>query len=480
MILRLAMFVLLSLYQCWALDVREFGAVGDGIADDTQAIQNAVDACPYLGAVTFPDGNFSIRGIVLKGDCIYLGTGQTRLTLSAANTFLLDVSERSGIYITGLVLDGNGLGGGVIAQGYAPARMILIHNCEFRNVPPTAQFPANLSIVSTWGIIDSTLLGNRFENVAGGIWLTTVQNLSVTNNSFINVSQNDPIYIAPSPAPFPNGDNLQIVGNSGWNIGRIAIEIFRPDPTNGSVLTAPLIANNSFSHWTGVGGMGISITHGDGAIIQGNSIENSTGPTQDTGLEVIIANAHVRDNNINGGFSQGIAVVGTAAPSITGNVISNVTDTGIILGCDNGRDRCASRNSVISGNIITNARLIGIKLDNDWSGGLVSQNTVTRTAGLWAGDNRVNFSGIHQSPAPGPGIIDSNTIVQDSAIWPLGFWFSGIRLNSPMAGSSVTNNVIRSAALLPLGSGMIDNTGSASVGWIISGNSYINIAAEMD
>jgi putative cofactor-binding repeat protein len=270
------------------------------------------------------------------------------------------------------------------------------------------------------------------------------------------------------------------VGNSGSNIGRIAIEIFRPDPSNGSVLTAPLIANNSFSNWTDVDGMGISVTHGDGAVIEGNTIDNAAGPTQNTGIEVIVANAQVQNNIINGGFAQGIAIVGTAAPAIVGNMIANVTDSGIILACDNGRNRCASRNSVVSGNAISNARLVGIKLDNDWSAGMISGNMVARTAGFWPGDNRVDFSGIHQSPAPGPGAIDSNTIIQDSAIWPLGFWFSGIRLNSPMPGSSVTNNVVRSAALLPLGSGLIDNTGSAMTGWIITGNTFINIAAPIN
>ena len=84
------------------------------------------------------------------------------------------------------------------------------------------------------------------------------------------------------------------------------------------------------------------------------------------------------------------------------------------------------------------------------------------------------FSGIHQSPAPGPGVIDSNAIIQDGTVWPDGFWFGGVRLNSSMPGSSVTNNSVRSLTTVPFGSGILDNTGSARTGWTIKGNYFIN------
>lgn len=48
------------------LGVREFGAEGDGTADDTAAIQAAIDACPPGGRVTVPTGTYLIRPLVLK------------------------------------------------------------------------------------------------------------------------------------------------------------------------------------------------------------------------------------------------------------------------------------------------------------------------------------------------------------------------------------------------------------------------------
>ncbi len=48
------------------LNVRDFGARGDGRADDTQAIQSAVDMCPEKGRVTVPAGTYALGPITLK------------------------------------------------------------------------------------------------------------------------------------------------------------------------------------------------------------------------------------------------------------------------------------------------------------------------------------------------------------------------------------------------------------------------------
>ncbi|MCU1326416.1 MAG: hypothetical protein JWN34_1786 [Bryobacterales bacterium] len=460
----------------WAVNVKGFGARGNGISDDTAAIQRAINECPAQGTVTFPPGRYSVRGLSLKPRCTYAGTeGSSTLVLKERNRFVFDMSERSDIHVTGLVLDGGGVGGGLIARGDTPVRNIRIDNCEFRNIPASAAYPADLSIISTLGFIDSAIENNRFTNVAGGIWMTTVQNVNILNNVFLDITKGNAIAVAPAPAGFPSGANLRIIGNTGKNLARMGIETFRPDPPNGSVLRAPVIENNTFSDWTAPNWMGISITHGDGGIIRGNKVLNPSGPGQSTGIEVIIANAQVIENTVSGNFADGILVIGRDAPMITGNVVTGVSNIGIGLACDRGRNRCTSRNATISGNTIRNARLIGIKLDNDWSGGIVSKNIITRTAGGWPDDRQAHFSGIHQSPAPGKGTIELNTIVQDAAKPPPGFSFCGIHVNSSMPGSVITNNIFRSNSPGPLGTGIVDNTGNATKGWIIDHNSYDHV-----
>ncbi|TNJ61909.1 hypothetical protein FE784_33420 [Paenibacillus hemerocallicola] len=46
------------------LDVRWFGAVGNGMTDDTAAIQAALDAVPSGGTVWIPEGEYRIDALI--------------------------------------------------------------------------------------------------------------------------------------------------------------------------------------------------------------------------------------------------------------------------------------------------------------------------------------------------------------------------------------------------------------------------------
>ncbi|RJX25406.1 MAG: glycoside hydrolase family 28 protein [Acholeplasma sp.] len=48
------------------LNVKDFGARGDGITDDTEAIQRAIYRCPAKGLVHIPEGQYLVRPLFLK------------------------------------------------------------------------------------------------------------------------------------------------------------------------------------------------------------------------------------------------------------------------------------------------------------------------------------------------------------------------------------------------------------------------------
>ena len=48
------------------LNVQDFGAKGDGVHDDTQAIQAAIQCCPGDGRVLIPKGTYAVLPIFLK------------------------------------------------------------------------------------------------------------------------------------------------------------------------------------------------------------------------------------------------------------------------------------------------------------------------------------------------------------------------------------------------------------------------------
>ncbi|MBR5116250.1 MAG: glycoside hydrolase family 28 protein, partial [Lachnospiraceae bacterium] len=62
------------------LDIRRFGAVGDGVHDDTAAIQAAILACPPQGTVQIPPGIWRCTPIFLKSEMtLWLEEGATIL-----------------------------------------------------------------------------------------------------------------------------------------------------------------------------------------------------------------------------------------------------------------------------------------------------------------------------------------------------------------------------------------------------------------
>ncbi len=76
--------------ESFTLNVRRFGAVGDGVHDDTPAIQAAINCCPKDGRVLIPAGNYAVLPIFLKshvrieiqkGATLLLSTDRTRFPI---------------------------------------------------------------------------------------------------------------------------------------------------------------------------------------------------------------------------------------------------------------------------------------------------------------------------------------------------------------------------------------------------------------
>ncbi len=53
------------------VNVKDYGAIGDGTTDDTSALQAAIDACPLNGTVLLEGGVFLSKTIKLKGDMTF-------------------------------------------------------------------------------------------------------------------------------------------------------------------------------------------------------------------------------------------------------------------------------------------------------------------------------------------------------------------------------------------------------------------------
>jgi hypothetical protein len=104
------------------LDVRGFGAKGDGKSDDTKAIQSAIDAAAGGGAVFLSPGIYRTAELQMRPKTSIVGvaawdygsSGGSVLRLLDENaTCLLNITGAFGVTIDGLSLEGGRLGKGV-------------------------------------------------------------------------------------------------------------------------------------------------------------------------------------------------------------------------------------------------------------------------------------------------------------------------------------------------------------------------------
>ena len=178
-------------------NVRDFGAVGDGVTDDTAAILAAANAAQAAGGgvVYHPPGTYVAQGLPLYSNVRYVGAGKgaTTLLLAAAATnhmFYVQVPAGGSLLNSGvssLTIDGNNAGYyGVLIDASANINIIeqgsIFTNIRFQNCwvgfyhgsnnANAANMEKNTSVFGcdfaacNYGIALSGVYGEAIDNVA--------------------------------------------------------------------------------------------------------------------------------------------------------------------------------------------------------------------------------------------------------------------------------------------------------------------------
>ena len=343
--------------------VEFFGAVGDGVTDDTVAIQAAMDACAWR-TLLFPKPSVFYRitstlrlslGITLKGE--FASTENVVLTNQQGikfegTGFLFSTNSVYGVgggvcvAIEGMVLDGNAKANGGIFS--AIQRLKIVGNI-FRGFD-AAVF---LTAYAISGVVENLLTHNYFVSNNHGITGTRSANWSsanrntdgvVSENWFVTNAQagididgsygwaiTDNHFYSGGLCPYNirlSGFGCDITGNYGEKAATTNIEF---TASSGDAFTT-ISGNRIFVMANGFGiTVGTTVVSGtDGIIVDGNIVSATGSPANSTGIAVV--GSYRVFNGFHNNFVRGVTtryVLSNAGGSISVAGQNNAGNFGI-------------------------------------------------------------------------------------------------------------------------------------------------------
>jgi hypothetical protein len=469
------------------VSVLQYGALPNDGIDDRAAIQAAINASAPGDTIAFPTGTFNLSNtLTLLGNRNYVGDSGSILKMNSGLTgsppvARLNQGQDVNVLIQRLTFDANFVGAGlqisVNGGGSAPASHISVQNNTFENTKWTSDPGGGVwqtaGIYQPNGITDSVIQGNHFINDGWGIESYTPNNLTVSGNDFTTINGNA-MQFEVFKASFLNGNNIVVSGNTGQNLGRMAIEFQGNSGSQNPI--QPQFSDNVFRNWAASASpsaFGMSIVTGSGATVRGNIL---TGGVHGYGMEVGGLNAVVTGNVVQG-FGESVAIGSAPGLTLSGNMLEGASDTGILR--YNSADAPGMN---IVNNTIQNPQNYGIWMQQvrGWGGSTISGNVILRTGGAWTTDatGSSTFTAINLSPPGSPASVNGNIFAQDAASPPAAFNFMGVRVNGyygNFSGTTINSNVVLSKSGTRVGTGIYGNAPGSFDGVTVNNNTFQNL-----
>jgi hypothetical protein len=257
-------------------DVRFYGTKGDGVTDDSGAIQAAITAMAAVGGtVIFPPGNYAIAVGLTMGSGVNLqGNGATLTLTQSAGTMLTTGSNH---YIRGLTLNAN---------NFATSRAVLINLVSNVTIEDVTILNSSTAIVAGFQIIGSTNIITQRCVVSGtsqGFYISDACNGVAVIDCHITNYVARGIYLVTTGPTAPR--NIRIQSNTIENPG---LGAFTVTTTWASPATVPTSLN--------ITGLGNSMPSGTPVAIydtSGHTVNVVTSGFTNAGATVITVAAGV-------------------------------------------------------------------------------------------------------------------------------------------------------------------------------------------
>ena len=336
-----------------AIAVEAFGAVGDGVSDDTAALAAAVaSGRPVrLGAKTYVvNGQFSVSvaGTRLLGTA---GASVLRRGSQVGNGAWISI-EADDFSAEGVVFDANRAAVSVDSWGVLVTALCTrsrFVGCGFRNAAGSVLGSGLVVQASSPAVCDHVVRDCVFSgNAVHGLWVQACVGVMVQgcrahgNGAYgLNLDFNDPGLVRRLRL-------VQVVGNRCWGNQRgIAVGNFNVPNTSPPVWgnadpdAALVIVAGNICHDNAVYGIAAS---GLGVLLEGNLLAgNGTAGNGGAGILANVSGSVVSGNMVTGASAYGIDCGGSVGSEISGNRVSGAV---VGINCGGGTDLAVAGNRV--------------------------------------------------------------------------------------------------------------------------------------
>lgn len=337
--------------QAYGLDAARFGIVADSSADQTAALQRAINETRITGTPLFlPPGRYLARGLVLRSGARITGVAGASRLVALGDSALVSAQGGDTIGLDGLVFDGvaRELGGAQALVDLSGVKAVSITDCTIEN-----SWADGLYLNDCGGRVANTSISGA---LGAGLFSLDGHDLDITGNHVFDCGDNgimvwqsakqpDGAMIANNrverihnrsggDGPYGNGivvfrgGDVTVTGNHVRDCTFSAIRV-----NSGSNV---IVAQNNC---TRLGEVAIFVEFAyDGAVVANNIVDTATHGISVTNLDqgghlAVVSGNLIRNIEI-GDFPEprGNGIFVSADTSLTGNVVENAAASGFALG----------------------------------------------------------------------------------------------------------------------------------------------------